>query len=330
VKDYAALTAEGRRRRIKPLAIEGLGAYDLDVVHVRGLTDATNAVYRLDTSGGDRYVMRVGMGPPIGHSPEEVDAEVELLEAVSGEPDIDVPRPVRRRDGGFVTMLSGPGVPHSRPSVIFTWLPGPLLADRLDERGLILFGGAIARLHDAGRRFEPSSVFRAPRFDRVYPYDLPFLVFSTAGRDLLPPPRRRLFEEAFALVEDAIADLGRREPVRILHGDLHPWNAKVFRGRVAVFDFEDMVWGWPVQDLGTAIYYLWTDDRFDAQWAALRAGYEEVAAWPDAGSDVATFIVARTLLMANDVISQPEWLEVAPEIYERGERRIIDMLRRIG
>ena len=41
------------------------------------------------------------------------------------------------------------------------------------------------------------------------------------------------------------------------------------------------------------------------------------------------FIMARTLLMANDVISQPEWMGVAPEIYERGERRIRDMLKRL-
>jgi hypothetical protein len=57
--------------------------------------------------------------------------------------------------------------------------------------------------------------------------------------------------------------------------------------------------------------------------------YETVAPWPDEGGDVATCIIARTLLMANDVIHQPEWRHAAPEIYERGERRIRDMLGRL-
>jgi hypothetical protein len=34
--------------------------------------------------------------------------------------------------------------------------------------------------------------------------------------------------------------------------------------------------------------------------------------------------------MANDVISQPEWFDAAPEVYERGEQRIRDMLGRIA
>jgi len=330
MKDYAELTEEGRRRRLKVLALDALEEYDLDVVRVRGMTDATNGVFRIDTSDGERYAMRVGLGPPVGHTEAEMQSEMKLLLALSDTSDVVVPRPVAAADGRFVTTASASIVPGERLCAVFTWLEGPLLADRLDAGHIPAYGATMARLHVAAERFTPGPTFTAPRFDTLYPYDLPFSVFTDAGSDLLPPSRRSVFEEGSNVVEDALAKLTGTEKMRILHGDLHPWNVKVNRGRMAVFDFEDMVWGWPVQDIGTALYYLWSRDDFDEMWGAFRAGYSTVAPWPDRGGQVASFIVARTLLMANDVISQPEWMSAAPEIYERGERRIRSMLDRLS
>ena len=330
MRDYYELTDEGRRRRLKPLAVEALEEYDLDVVRMRGLADATNGIFRLDTADGRRYAMRIGLGPPIGHTEEEMASEVAFLCTMAANPHVAVPEPIRRRDGDWYGYVSGDGVPHPRPVVIFTWLEGSLLADRVDRIGLRGFGETVAHLHDAGRRFEAPAGFTVPTFDRVYPYDLPFIVFSDAGDELLPPERLGVYRTGLEIVEAALARLASHEPPRVIHGDLHGWNVKVDHGRLSVFDFEDLLWGWPVQDLATALYYYWSSAEFDQRWAETRAGYETVAPWPDRGGEIEAFIIARTLLMANDVISQPEWRAVAPEIYERGERRIRDMVERIA
>lgn len=330
MQDYYRLTDEGRRRRLRRIAVSALADYDLDVVRMRGLTDATNGIFRLDTSDGRRYAMRIGIGPPIGHPPEEIASEIAFLRALADEPGVDVPHPVPCTDGRWFTSASAEDVPHERPVVVFSWLEGSLLADRVDDVGLEAFGAATAHLHLAASRFEPPAGFSAPRFDRVYPYDLPFIVFSDAGDDLLPPARRAVYEEGLAVVEAGLRTLAGGEPMRVLHGDLHGWNVKTHHGRISVFDFEDILWGWPVQDLATALYYYWSSDRFDERWDETRRGYESVCPWPDRGGEIEAFIIARTLLMANDVISQPEWIDVAPEIYERGERRIRDMLGRIA
>ena len=330
MRDYHDLTDEGRRRRLAGVAREALASYALDVVAMRGLTDATNGVFRLDTADGGRYAMRVGLGPPAGHTADEMRSEAAFLEAIRGEPGIVVPRPVPSRSGDVVVEASAPNVPHARACMVFTWLEGSLLADRLDAVTVGGLGEVMARLHRAASGFDPPTGFTAPRFDSVYPYDLPFIVFSDAGGVLLPPHRRTLYAEGLGHVERALADLAGREPMRVLHGDLHMWNAKVDHGRISVFDFEDIVWGWPVQDIATTLYYFWSADDFDVRWAEFRSGYERIAPWPDRGGEVATFIMARTLLMANDVISQPEWFDEAPAVYERGEHRIRDMLDRVG
>ena len=83
MRDYDLLTDAGRRRRLRRLAIQALDDYDLDVVRMRAMTDATNGVFRLDTADGGRFAMRVGMGPPAGHRPDEVDSELEFLRFVA-------------------------------------------------------------------------------------------------------------------------------------------------------------------------------------------------------------------------------------------------------
>ncbi|MDH3261297.1 MAG: phosphotransferase [Acidimicrobiia bacterium] len=330
MKDFYELTDIGRARRLRPIAETVLNEYDLEVVRMRSMSDATNGVFRLDCANGDRFAMRVGAGPPIGHSADEMRSEMEWLDALCTIETPAVPRPVPSRTGEVVVMGSAPNVPYDPPCAIFTWLDGSLLADRLDEVSFDKYGAAMANLHRAAIGFEPRSGFVAPKYTTVYPYESPFIVFSEADGDLLPPTRRSLFEKGLGLVQELFGSLPSREPMRLLHGDLHGWNVKTDHGRVSVFDFEDMVWGWPVQDIGVALYYYWQRDDFDQKLHEFRSGYQTVSPWPDSGGEVFTCIIARTLLMANDVISQPEWLEVASEVYERGERRIRDMLDRMN
>jgi Ser/Thr protein kinase RdoA (MazF antagonist) len=329
VKDYTQLTDRGRSRRLRPLARRALRQYDIEAVGLRGLPDATNGVFRVDTADGGRFLLRIGLGPPLGHSEEEMRSELEFVDHLSSTSKLAVPEVVRTPAGDVVVAVEGEGVPHRRLACMFTWLDGPLLMDRIDRTGLGPYGAAMATLHLESVSFTPSAGFAVPTYDRAYPYRTSFTLFTDAGDDLLPPPRRVLFEEAHRRTEQAIAALAEREPPRLIHGDLHGWNAKQYRGRVSVFDFEDLVWGWPVQDIGVALYYLWPSDAFDRRWREFREGYESVAPWPDRGGEVATFVAGRTLVIANDVIRQPEWMGEAPGVYERGERRIRAMLDRI-
>jgi Ser/Thr protein kinase RdoA (MazF antagonist) len=330
MKEYHELTERGRRNRMRQIARKALEHWSLDVVRMRALPDSTNGVFRLDTADGDKYAMRVSLGPPIGHTPEETRSEAEWLHALALQSEVPVPDPVPTDAGDYVVVESVDGVPNARPCSIYTWLDGPLLAERIDARSMEAYGFAMAKLHQAALAFDPSPAFTADAFDTVYPYDDPFVLFESVGGEFLPRSRRTVFEEAFGLVADAIAQLQRTEPMRMTHADLHVWNAKINRGRVGVFDFEDMLWGWPVQDIGTALYYLWSRDDFDAMTRHFRAGYERVAPWPDPGGQVDIFIAGRTLVIANDVVIVPEWADEAPAIFERGERRIRDMLHRLG
>jgi Ser/Thr protein kinase RdoA (MazF antagonist) len=158
------------------------------------------------------------------------------------------------------------------------------------------------------------------------------VLFATSPSPLLPPERLAVFRRAADGVEEAIARLKATGPLRLLHGDFHVWNVLVHRGNLAAIDFEDLMWGWPIQDIGTALYYLFHRPDFAAVRDGFRRGYEQVSPWPEAApGDLETFIAARALVLANDVLQMPPDtladLDV-PEFFARAERRLRAVLDR--
>jgi Ser/Thr protein kinase RdoA (MazF antagonist) len=319
--EYHDLTVRGRARRLRRSVDAALAHHDLDVVRVRLITNETNGIFRVDSSDGARYAVRVGLGGGIGHSAGEVLAETEWLAALAAETGLTVPVPVATRGGDPFVTVEVPGVPDPRNVVVFSWLEGGPLGERLTTESVRAYGALSARLHVHGARHRPATPDVLPRYDRINPFDEPFVLFA-AESSLVPPARRAVFAAAAEVVEEEIEALRRSgEPMRVLHGDLHPWNVMASRGGLAPFDFEDLMWGWPVQDVATSLYYLQGPD-LEGWVASFRDGYETVAAWPERREgQVATFMIGRALVLANDLLITPEWQAEAAPYLERYEAR---------
>ena len=93
--------------------------------------------------------------------------------------------------------------------------------------------------------------------------------------------RRSLRASAVTRLTEEFARLyADRAGLRVIHNDLGPGNIKVYHGRLHPLDFEDTLWGYPVQDLAMSLQDLMREvnpDRYDPLLDALRAGYEEVS-----------------------------------------------------
>lgn len=88
--------------------------------------------------------------------------------------------------------------------------------------------------------------------------------------------------------------------LQLIHGDLHTWNASVSRGIVFLFDFHSFAWGFPVQDLATALAFLQQAkyfrpmDRVLAE--AFLEGYAEVGLRPKhCGKQLAALVAGHFL-----------------------------------
>ena len=116
--------------------------------------------------------------------------------------------------------------------------------------------------------------------------------------------------------------------MRILHGDLHQWNVRNSRGRLSPIDFEDLMLGWPVQDIATTLYYF-PSERYAALRAAFQAGYTRRASWPErVPGEINSFMAARGVGLANFVLHDPNpaWQQQAGEFIERTEKRLRALL----
>jgi len=122
--------------------------------------------------------------------------------------------------------------------------------------------------------------------------------FSSHEQDILDNTKARV-DEAFRLVYANPADL------RVIHNDLWHGNIKVYRGHLYPVDFEDTLWGYPVQDIAMAMQDLMTDvpvDAYEPLLAAFRGGYESMLPWPEAyEGQMDAFRAGRLFWVANYV-----------------------------
>ncbi len=329
MKDFFDLTPMGRSRRLRRAAVAALESYDIDVQGLRVLSTETNGVFRVEGTDRRRYVIRVGRGGNIGHSLEQVSSETEWLTALANQSDLQIPIPLENSSGDLVTQVEVPGVPDQRNCVLFQWLPGRLLDQNFTHRNMEAYGALAGRLHSCAESFQPSATFSIVRYDRVFPFDEPVVLFDPKRSAFVTDQRREVFVEAADQVRQVIDDLRDREPMRVIHGDLHRWNVLIDGTDIAAFDFEDLMWGWPVQDLAIALYYLDREDNYPDLLAAFRIGYERIRPWPDVtGHEIDTFVAGRALVLANDIelIEEPEYREAAPEWMAGFETHIRELL----
>jgi len=322
-RPFDQLTRLGRVRRLASMARSALDARGLEAASLRFLTDDTNILFRARAAGG-AFVVRIGVHGAIAHSLPEAEAETAWLTALRAS-GFTVPEPVPDPAGRRVTPMTLPGVDGERLVVVFRWIPGTSLEGRLSPANLAAYGALAARLHHHAAGFRPPGDPPLPRYDRLFPFDQPEVLFA-GGSPLLPPGRLALLRAAADRVEGAISRLRAAEPQRLLHGDLHVWNVLVHRGGLAPIDFEDLMWGWPIQDIATAMYYLQHRPDFPAILDGFRGGYEQVAPWPETRpGDLETFIAGRSLVLANDVLQMTPAdladLDI-PEFFARAERRL--------
>jgi Ser/Thr protein kinase RdoA (MazF antagonist) len=322
-KPFQELTNRGRALRLRRLALDALKQYNLRVTRLSLITNEFNCIFRVDTRLGQKYVLRV-MLPEGGHDVDSAKAEMTWLDALSRETDLCVPRPLASKTGDLVVQASCEGVPEPRLCTIFGWVPGTNLAEHLNAANVFKLGRLTAQLHAhaAGFRRDLSIL----RYDKVFPFPEPVILFDDGYRHLFPPRRRAVYEQAVERAQSAIDRLkASGEPARVIHNDLHQWNVRVFRGVLAPIDFEDLMYGWPVQDIATTLYDSFDRKDYFELRAAFRQGYASHSPWPERyPGEIDAFIAARGVGLVNFVLQDPDpdWQAKTPAYVQTVEKRL--------
>ena len=284
---------------MRGLAEAALGRYEIQPHRLRFVGGFTNAIYRVDTDDGP-FALRVDYHQD--HSDEDVENELAWLSALADDTNLDVCRFVAARDGSPFVYTTGPGVPGPRRCVLFEWVPGQPLDDKISEDGYHSLGRISAGLHHHGSTFDPP---HPPlRWDRVFywPEDVdPVVIYEPRMNQFIDRRRRSILDRALAAVEPAFARLDAAS-AQTIHGDLHPSNVHVYRNRLIAIDFEDITRGHRVQDVAITLFYQRTHPAYRDLRAAFRDGYKSLQSWPVTyPGELEHFMAARTLSFVNYV-----------------------------
>ena len=299
MKKWEQLTEAGQIKRLRPLAWRALDSFPITPTRLQLVGGFTNVIFRVETSRGP-YALRVDLHQD--HSDEDVTNELSWLAALATETDLDVCRFIPTTDGAPFVYATGDGVPGTRRCVLFEWIPGKPLADNLTESGYHQLGRLAAALHRHGATFTPPH--HPLTWDRIFywPEEVdPVVIYQPRMKQFIGPDRRAVLDRAIALIEPAFARLDPADG-QIIHGDLHPWNVHRYRNRLIAFDFEDVTWGHPVQDIAITLFYERDHPAYADLRTAFAEGYQSIAAWPVSyEGELERFMAARSVMFVNYV-----------------------------
>src|SRR5687767_2778239 len=187
-----------------PAALERFG---LRPHRLRPLADE---VVLVDTDDAQRFALRCR--PVSDRLFGDIPLELAWTAALRRDTDIEPPEPVPGLDGALVQEVAVPAAielpelpePHEpHDCVLFRWIPGVELAQRLTPENVRRLGVLSARLHDHAATFQPPPELPVRTLDRLTRGDERDVLFTHDHPLFLPPQRRRVFE--------AIADRFHRE-----------------------------------------------------------------------------------------------------------------------
>jgi Ser/Thr protein kinase RdoA (MazF antagonist) len=266
--------------RLIPLASEVLNRYALQVKSVKHLATHSNVLYRVVTEDGRQLVLRVGS--PSSNSRTNIQYEVDWLEAINRDTDLDVVSPIRTVAGRYVTDIQDPKTEDSRHCVLFSWVPGQPLGDGAGTFSYRLLGRMSAQLQAHGRAWLPDDPAELRHWDRIFYYGTmdPKVLFSPRYEHIVDRSRRVIINKALPVAERVVHLSWATSYPQIVHGDLHEWNAHVIGTRLYAFDFEDVMYATPAQDVSISLYSSRSSKRSAEIMSAFREGYEEFGVWP--------------------------------------------------
>jgi Ser/Thr protein kinase RdoA (MazF antagonist) len=324
MKPFDQLTWPEKQRRFRRLAAAALRCYPLEIQQARLFSYETNLLYRVRTTGGETYVLRLANGR--WRSRQNAVGEVSWLDALATETTIPVPRIIRATDGAAIVTPQAEGAPDGFHALLMSWLPGKLLGKQVTAANLVKMGELFGQLHAHAGGWQPPADFPPQRFDRMIARGEPNLLLSEQTLALYPPDVADGLQQMVDAVAAAYAALDPAD-LRVIHCDLWHDNIKVHLGVLYPFDFEDTIWGYRLHDIAMALLDLYEEmdqPRYEALLAAFRTGYERYLPWPEGPLELLQ--IGRMLWRTNHFANHPEWF--GPEWVAKDAAFNVEVYRR--
>lgn len=310
VRSFAQRSPRSQVRILRERAYAAAAQFGLEPVAMRLINHGFNTTFAVRDRDGTRYALRLNVNSL--HDEAGIRAEIAWVRAIQRDTDLRVPEPVTSLSGDDLVPVAVEGLSRSVFAVLYRWLEGADVADRVSPVILTAMGHAMKTLH------EHASTWTLPAGTALEAYDT---LLCGQPYQLGEDP---VFREAYDLAEAIVRRLAQT-PARVVHFDLHFHNVKYRRGQLAVFDFDDCMIAAPALDAAQSLFYVRrmpdAPDLEAAFWRGLGTTPEELGM---SRAELETLLIGRQILLANDLQNSDnaELRAIAPGYTAKARSRV--------
>jgi Ser/Thr protein kinase RdoA (MazF antagonist) len=307
-------------KHLETFSLQILSHYPIDVKSAVSINYEYNATLKVETADGQLFALRINTNSP--RTPENLKAEIAFVRFLAEDGRVKVPHPIENREGNFYTSILHEASGRMFHCVLYSWILGEELEDEPTDVQLSALGAAMATMHVAAKGFKLPEGSSLPTFDDPLWWTEDFLL---SEKSVLDVEAKDLISAALSAIRSGVAKFYANEAPILIHADMHGGNVLWYEDGLSVIDFDDCGFGFPLQDLATALYYLDTPE----QDAALRRGYESVAPVPECSEkEMKMLFLQRRIVLLNYLYetSNLEHRSMIPDYQEETLRRIRNFL----
>lgn len=300
MQPFAHLSKLERTRRLRHLAYAALDHYLVSVETLRCVSLRYSTIFRVETTDSRRYALRINA--PRQRTRQMIFSEMSWVEALAQESSVHVAAPLRTAEGNLLVAAPATDAAEVYHVVLTEWLEGQLVTQYPDAQSFVLLGEAMARLHQHARTYRPPSGFMQEQLDTPWQWGEPY--YLQPHSHLLTPDQKVIVKAAQERCEAWLATIYAKPTcIHFLHADLHLKNAFLHQGNLQIFDFDDSMWGHPLQDLAVPLYWIATRLNDAPQLkAALLQGYSRHLPFPYSTVQLNDAVLFRALQVTNFLI----------------------------
>ncbi|MFZ4720286.1 MAG: phosphotransferase enzyme family protein [Ilumatobacteraceae bacterium] len=316
MSEFASLSPRTQVMRLRAAATEVLAAWPIHLARLRLVFHGYNTTFRVDTTDGRTFALRLNVNSR--KTAAGLLAEMSWMRALADDTDVLLPVPQPTIAGDLTAEVAVPSLGRTIPAALFTWLRGPNLEEVADVDHLRALGRTTAVLHTHAEGWSLPVGAELATTDHYWDAAYPMLI---APHETMTDERRSVFAEVLTQVRRVTPLVSATGPHHVLHADLHLGNAKWYRGRLSIFDFDDCLWGVRAHDLAITTYYI---QPRRSLVDALFEGYADVRPLPDLPDEhLQTLLAARNLLLIDEMLTNEnaELAAIMPRFMTNSEIR---------
>lgn len=319
MKDFDELTRLGRIRRSRKIVELALKMYNIDIRKLTFLTEDTNIFFKIVDSNEKKYAVKIY--EELSSDINDSLTEMYMINLISEQTDIKVPSIVKNNSGDDITLVTSEYSKIQKRIAVYTWLDGKDLDGIETTARLEQLGGLVATMHKTSMQNSLPKDLKPKRHNKVLYYagDDYFYRYDK-HKHKVNDKYVEVMDYIIPYLDGKLEEIYKEQTPMLIHGDLNPYNVKVFKDEMRILDFEDAMYAMPVHDIAIILFYYRYSDKYEVYKKALFNGYEKIMPLSGVSDEmIEMLIAARRVNFLNYIL----------EINEKPQKYIETNLKRI-